>query len=102
MSITKGRSGDVNYQESSEAVVFDLDMNPLFNFYLYGVDHSRLCSVYMVNTDKQAKKLEKWADEYPVGGEIIRRALKRRGLHPDNFMITAFQTAPIENHYLKG
>lgn len=56
-------------------------LEPLFDFLLYGISMSRLCSIVMSNGKPMPEEF---------GGAIVKRALKRRGLNPDNFIATPF------------
>jgi hypothetical protein len=56
---------------TSSILIRDLDFNPLFRMYFYGLDAHDLCTV-------------------PGGGNYVETALKRRGIDPDSVMFTVW------------
>lgn len=72
----------------TEILVRDLDMKPLFTMMFYG-DRAADLMVIMDGPSTVA-----------VGGQMVRNALKRRGLDPDQFVFSLFDCKRLKSVYI--
>jgi len=76
----------IDYSQGCRILVRDIrTMEPIFDLIFYGIARSQLMSIPM-HPDIAAD----------VGGGLVARALKRRGLDPYNFFFTLFDIRDIE------
>lgn len=73
----------VNPFKSCRVAIMSLGGTMLFELVLYGLKPRDLMLVPTADTP------------YPVGGGIIRHALRKRGLDPDDFVASVFMIKPM-------
>ncbi len=69
-------------------------MEPVFDLLLYGVSMERLCSIPVFNDKVPEAIAREVAKDY--GGGIVRRAIARRGMDPDQFFATPFDAYELK------
>lgn len=81
--------------ESSSILIRDKDtQKPLFEFVFYGVSVSRLCSIPYFKNAKDEKEYMSCSTNL-VGGDLVRAALKRRGIDPDSVTVMIWDVREV-------